>query len=267
MPDKLGKLLPAAVFVLADDAGNLEKAHLLYQKHLQKPVRGVGLRHGMEAAAVILSVAYAHEGLLTVDSLSAHFHHIVGGNAPEEIDDRGGGVGVEALQKGQTLIPGHIRADPGIQSYGTDVQSQILIAANQVKGRLLRVQEPGKIGKSGAFRENPHEIVAASSGKGGDRRIGKARRAGGHFVQGAVAAAGVKPQGFPGFRRRPGNLAALTRRLGDPDFVVQPGAVGFNLSAIPVGPVVAACRGIDDEQVLHRAPPILYFFCLPPKYI
>ena len=151
MPDKLGKLLPAAVFVLADDAGNLKKAHLLYQKHLQKAVRGVGLRHGMEAAAVILSVAHAHEGLLTVDSLSPHFHHIVGGNAPEEVDDRGGGVGVEALQKGQTLIPGHIRADPGIQSNGADVQSQIVIAANQVKDRFLRVQQPGKVGKSSAF--------------------------------------------------------------------------------------------------------------------
>ena len=124
VPDELGKLLPAAVFVLADDAGNLEKAYFLYQKHLQKPVRGVGLRHGMEAAAVILSVAHAHEGLLIVDSLSTHFHYIVGGNAPEEIDDRGGGVGVEALQKGQTLIPGHIRADSGIQSYGADGRLQ-----------------------------------------------------------------------------------------------------------------------------------------------
>ena len=90
----------AAVFIFSDDAGNLKERHLFHQQHVQQPVRRIGIRHGIEAAAVVASVAHAHEGLLGVYALPGHLHNIVLRDALEKVDERGQGVGVEPVEKG-----------------------------------------------------------------------------------------------------------------------------------------------------------------------
>ena len=71
---QLCKLFVLAVFVFADDAGHLEQIHLLHQQHIQLSVGGIGLRHGIEAAAVKSAVADADHSLFFVNGLAVYLY-------------------------------------------------------------------------------------------------------------------------------------------------------------------------------------------------
>ena len=58
-----GQFLVTSVLVLADDGRHLKPGDLFDYQHIQHPVRRVGFRHRIEAAAVVAPVADAHEGL------------------------------------------------------------------------------------------------------------------------------------------------------------------------------------------------------------
>ena len=125
---QVGKLLVAAIFVLADEGRNLQSADFFHQKHVQKSVLGVRLRHGVEAAAVEPTVAGTDEGQLGVENLPVHFHHVVLGDALDDVHHRRSGVGPESLQKGQALIARHVGAHPGVQTHGANIQGIVLVA-------------------------------------------------------------------------------------------------------------------------------------------
>ena len=262
MADDVGVVLVPAVLVFPDDGGHLQTAHLLHQKHVQKPVGGVGLRHGVEAAAVEPPVADADHGLLGVNGFAADLNHIVFRNAPHHVHHRGRGIGAEALQQGKPLVPGDVGADAGIQTHGADVQGVVVVAADHVEGDFFGVQQPFQIGESGRFAEEPDKVVSAAAGIGGDGQIGKSRSPRRDFVQGAVAAAGVDAVFFPGLSRFPGDAAAFSRSLGYLNAVVKPpGIAAFHNGGGVLLRVIPAARSrVDDEQVFHFLSSLFWFF-------
>ena len=249
MGSEVRQLLIAAALILADGAGDLQTAQFFHQKHIQLAVGWIGLGDGIETAAVVAAVADAHKGLLAVNGLAIQLHHIMLADALDHIDHRGGGVGPEAVEQGQALIIGHIRADSGIQAHGADVQGEVIVAFNEVKGGLVRIHQPVQVEKCLGIVKELDEIVAAAAGEHRHRRIGKSRHAADHLVQRSVAAAGIDAKFLSGFAGLPGDPGALTGSGGDTNFIVQlscPADLVDNL-AVFLGTVTAAGSRVDDE--------------------
>ena len=249
MFDEFGQLLVASVLIFADDPRHLEPGDLLHQKHVQQTVGGVRFRHGIEAAAVIAAVAYAHEGHVSLDPLVAQLHHIMLRDPLDHVHHRAGGVGPEAMEQREPLVAGYVRADPGVQTHGADVQGDVAVTVDQVEHRFLRVQKTFQIEEGIGLAEELGEIVAASAGEHGDGGVVTACRTLHHFVERAVTAAGVEPQFLSGLRRFPGDPGALTGGGGDPDLVIKTllPAQPVDHFAVFRGPVPTAGGGIDDE--------------------
>ena len=170
-------------------------------------------------------------------------------NAFGNIHHRRSRIRLKPMEERQPLIPPHIRADPGIQTHGTDIQGDPVIDPNQIEGGFLTVQEPFQIKKCFGIVKDFHKVIAATAGKHGDGYIVKPRCAVYHFVQGAVAAAGIDPVFTAGFRRSPGQTAAVAGCPGDLDFVGQAPLLAGSSDFLPVAfyPVFAAGCRVDDE--------------------
>ena len=101
------------------------------------------------------------------------------------------------------------------------------------------------------------KIIAAAAGQDRNGHIVKTHHAVSHFVQSSVAAAGIDPEFFPflgrQFRRFAGNAYRLTGRGRHQDRVHGLSCLTYSVNqfAVLVSMVVAARRGVDDEQVLH----------------
>ena len=99
----------------------------------------------------------------------------------------------------------------------------------------------------------------------GDGHIGQARRPGGHLIQRAVAAAGIKPQGtvriFLRLLADLGNGVAGVFRGEDLIIHPQLHRRGPDAGGHLIGSVALAGGGIDDEDMLYRchaASPLKY---------
>lgn len=248
---EIAQLLVPAALVLADDEGNLKPGDLFHQQHVELAVCRVCLGYGIEAAAVEPSVAHAHEGHVAVHGLAVDIHRVVLADAPHHVDHRGGGIGGEAVEEGKPFILGHIRADPGVQTHGADVQAQIAVAADHVKPGFLRVHQPLQIEEGFRLAEYFHKVIAAAAAVYGDSGVVESGCAGGHLVEGAVTAAGVDAHFFAGFGGFPGDPAALPRGLGYLNAVVKALTDPINFRGVFSGVIPAAGSGIDDEQMLH----------------
>ena len=99
------------------------------------------------------------------------------------------------------------------------------------------------------------KVVARAGGDAGHGGVGKARNAVCHLADGAVAAAGVKADGFTRLRQLPGHVrgtaGAVRQHAGAVQTVLVPQPVRHLIDA---GPLVLFSRaGVDDENVLHGA--------------
>ena len=141
-------------------------------------------------------------------------------DALDHIGHGGHRIGPEAAEQRDALVVGYIVTDPGIQTHGADVQTQTVIAADQVKFRFLRIQQPLQIPERLRLGEHSGKIVAAATSEGGDGHIAVACRAVDDLVQGAVAAAGVDTVFLSGLGCLSGNLAAAARGTGYLDAVI-----------------------------------------------
>ena len=180
----MGQLLVAAVFVLADETGDFQPAHLLHQQYVQLAVGGVGFGDGVEAAAVEPAVAHTDKGLLAVDGFAVDLHHIMLANALYHIHHRGGSVGTEAVQQRQPFIAGNVRADPGIQTHGADVQGEVIVALDQIESDLVRIHQPIQVEEGLGFVKHLGKVVAAAAGEHGNGGVIVACHTADHLVQG-----------------------------------------------------------------------------------
>ena len=252
--DDIRQLSMPAGLILADDACHGGPGHGLDQQHVQQAVVGLSLRHRIEAAAIPASVGHADQGLAAVKFLAVYLHHIVLVDALDQVDAGGENVGAGAGNQRQTLILADGGADAGIEAHGADVQGVVIpLAADQVKGGNVAVQEPVQILESPRLGEDLDKIIAGAARKMGDGGVAEAGGAVDHLIERSVTAAGVDAHRVAGGSRRAGDLRAVAGRAGHQNLIGQTALVAGIADKLGefAGLVVFSRRRIDDKQMFH----------------
>ena len=117
------------------------------------------------------------------------------------------------------LEAGDIRADPRVKPDGKNVQRIRIVAADEIKARLLRVQQTLNGGEGGGIVKNFDCVVAGAAGKMRHGSVAIAHDTVYNFVERSVAAAGVQAHFFAGLRRLPRQRPAFAGRVGDKQFI------------------------------------------------
>ena len=183
----------------------------------------------------------------------------MGGDAPEEeIRRQSYDIAALAVQNGTLAELVHIACHPCVNAGAGDGHGDAVVDLNSVQRELRTVPQVFGVPELvHMITEVLKEIVACSDGNNAHGGIAEANNAVGHLVQGAVAAAGVKPQVFPGLAELAGQLRGVTLPLSqdalDVQTMIEPQRVGHVIYALAA--VGFACRGIDDENMLHKPLP------------
>ena len=248
--DDIRHLLISARLVLADDLCHGKAGNALDQQNIQQPVVRLRLRGRIEAAAVPATVGDADHRLLVVEDLAVDLDLIVMRNALDDVDAGGERVRAGAGDQRQPLILADRRADARVQTDRADVERiGILLAADQVEGRDVAVEQTVETFERGGVREDLDEIVAGAAGKMRDRGIRIADHAVDDLVERAIAAAGVDADGIARGRRRLRDPGAVARGAGDEDLIGKAMLVAHLADHLGefAGLVVFACRRVDDK--------------------
>ena len=205
---------------MTDDGCNLQQIDLFNHKHIQQPIVRLGLRHGVETAAVPPAIADADHGLPAREHLAAvQRNGVIRRQAVQHIGENGQDVRALPAHERQALEAGDIRADPRVKADGQHVQRVGPIAADEIEPRLLRVQQTLDGGESGGIVKNFDCVVAGAAGKMRHGGVVIADDAVYNFVERSVAAAGVQAHFFAGLRRLPRQRPAFAGRVGDKQFI------------------------------------------------
>ena len=137
----------------------------------------------------------------------------------QHIRENGQDVRALPAHERQALEAGDIRADPRVKPDGKNVQRIRIVAADEIKARLLRVQQTLDGGESGGIVKNFDCVVAGAAGKMRHGSVAIAHDTVYNFVECSVAAAGVQPHFFAGLRRLPRQRPAFAGRVGDKQFI------------------------------------------------
>ena len=144
----------------------------------------------------------------------------------------------------------HFGADARVDAHGADIDAEATVTVDQID-RLLRAVQAGlQIAEQVFFRaEHAAKIVAGADGEGADCHIFPLRRTADAFVEGAVTAAGVNPQGLTALRLFADFAGGVHRRRRHIDFkAVRTAAKGaLDHGANLVAFVAAAGDGVDNE--------------------
>jgi hypothetical protein len=99
-----------------------------------------------------------------------------------------------------------------------------------------------------------YKIVTAATGKDRYCSVVIPGCTGHHFVQRAIATAGINAVFLSALGGFPGKTGAFSRRTGyfDPITEIPGGASFFDFLPVFGSPIPTASRGVDDEQMGHR---------------
>ena len=213
-------ILIAALLIIANDRSDLQQIDLFDHQHIQNPIVRLRVRNRIEAAAVPPAVADADHGLPAREHLAAvQRNGVIRRQAVQHIGENGQDVRALPAHERQALEAGDIRADPRVKADGQHVQRIRIVAADEIKARLLRVQQTLDGGESGGIVKNFDCVVAGAAGKMRHGSVVIADDAVYNFVERSVAAAGVQPHFFAGLRRLPRQRPAFAGRVGDKQFI------------------------------------------------
>ena len=213
-------ILIAALLIIANDRSDLQQIDLFDHQHIQNPIVRLRVRNRIEAAAVPPAVADADHGLPAREHLAAvQCDGVIRRQPVQHVRENGQDVRALPAHERQALEAGDIRADPRVKPDGKNVQRIRIVAADEIKARLLRVQQTLNGGEGGGIVKNFDCVVAGAAGKMRHGSVAIAHDTVYNFVERSVAAAGVQAHFFAGLRRLPRQRPAFAGRVGDKQFI------------------------------------------------
>ena len=126
-------------------------------------------------------------------------------------------------------------------------------AFDQIKHRFVAVQQLFQIPESLGIVENLDKVVAGTGRVVGDGNMIKTHDSVDDFVEGTVAAAGVKTNFLTAFSGFPGQTGAVTGAFGNQNIVFHSKFTQNCCCSIPDlhGTITFSCSRIDDKDVFH----------------
>ena len=172
----------------------------------------------------------------------------------QEVHQQRDNIAALAVQNGALAeimyVPGH----PGVDAGAGDGQGHPAIDVDGVHGELGAVpQVLGVPELVQVVAEVFQKVVAGAHRDHAHGGVVVADDAVCHLVDGAVAAAGVKPQGLPGLTEFLGDLGGVALFFGEDALHVQTVSRPQMLSHFidPLAAVIFPRSGVDDKDVLH----------------
>ena len=251
----MGEFIVLPLGIGAHELDEGAPADLFHHQSVQHAVVHPGLGHRHEPTAVIPPVAHGHQGEVVLDGLAVQLHGPVGADALEqEVHQQRGDIAAFAVQNGAFAVFMYVPGHPGVDAGAGDGQGHPAIDVDGVHGELGAV--PQVLGVPELVHiaaEVFQEVVAGAHGDHAHGGVVIADDAVCHLVDGAVAAAGVKPQGLPGLTELLGDLGGVALFFGEDALHVQtvsrPQVIGHFID--PLAAVIFPRGGVDDKDVLH----------------